>query len=146
MCTKLRIITAFLTLMMTNVASAELAIIGNVDDNIGSIDTESIKRLFLGERKSFPDGTHATPVNHVIGSPDRKQFFSTVLSMAESTHKRHWSRKMSTGSGHSPTELSSHAAVLKSIANTPGSIGYIDASKVDGTVKVLLIIENFDEV
>jgi ABC-type phosphate transport system substrate-binding protein len=66
--------------------------------------------------------------------------------MPESTHKRHWKRKIAVGAGSSPVERSSHSDVLKSIANTPGSIGYIDASKVDDTVKVLFTVKDFNDV
>jgi ABC-type phosphate transport system substrate-binding protein len=133
-------------MIVSSAASADLVIIGHPDIDTGSLDTLSVKRLFLGERKAFPNGLHATPINHAEGSPDRKEFFSSVLSMAESSHKRHWKRKTSTGGGYSPTELNSHDEVLQEIANTPGSISYIDSSLVDDSVKVLLTINDFDDV
>lgn len=146
MLTKFKILSVLVVMSISSAAFAEIAIVGHPEDSIGDIDTQNVRNLFLGERKSFPNGVHATPVNHVVGSPDRKEFFSTVLSMGEPSHKRHWKRKISTGSGNSPVEVSSHDALLKTIANTPGSIGYIDASKVDDSVKVLLTITSFDEV
>ncbi|MCK4706621.1 MAG: phosphate ABC transporter substrate-binding protein [Gammaproteobacteria bacterium] len=133
-------------MLISTAATAELAIIGHPDIDTGLLDTQNIRKLFLGERQSFPSGLRATPFNHSAGSPDRKEFFSLVLNMPESSHKRHWKRKVSVGAGNYPTELGSHDAVLKSIANTPGSIGYIDASKVDNSVKVLLTISDFNEV
>jgi len=146
MYTKFRFLAALLFMFANNAVFADLAIIGHPDSDTGALDTQNVRKLFLGERKSFPSGNHAVPFNHSVGSPDRKEFFALVLSMPESTHKRHWKRKIAVGAGNSPTELNSHAAVLKSIANTPGSIGYIDASKVDGTVKVLFTVRDFDEV
>lgn len=146
MFTKLRILSALLIMLVNNAAFADLAIIGHPDDTIGTLDTQNVRKLFLGERKSFPNGYHATPFNHTAGSPDRKEFFTLVLNMPETTHKRHWKRKIAVGAGNSPAELGSHSEVLKSIANTPGSIGYIDASKVDDTVKVLFTISDFNEV
>ena len=146
MFTKLRILSALLFMLVNNAAFAELAIIGHPDSETGTLDTQNVRKLFLGERKAFPSGHHATPINHSAGSPDRKEFFSLVLNMPESTHRRHWKRKIAVGAGSSPTELSSHSAILKSIANTPGSIGYIDASKVDETVKVLFTVSDFNEV
>lgn len=147
MFTKLRILTAILlSMLVNNAAFADLAIITHPDSNTGEIDTQDVRKLFLGERKAFPNGHHATPINHTADSPDRKEFFSLVLNMPESTHKRHWKRKIAVGAGNSPTELSSHSAVLESIANTPGSIGYIDASKVDDTVKVLFTVRDFNAV
>ena len=146
MLTKFKILGVLAVMSISSAAFADIAIIGHPEDSIGDIDAHNVRNLFLGERKSFPNGIHATPINHVVGSPDRKEFFSTVLSMGEPSHKRHWKRKISSGSGHTPKEVSSHDALLKSIANTRGSIGYIDASKVDDTVKVLFIVTNFDEV
>lgn len=146
MFTRLRILTASFTLFISSAACAELAIIAHPDSETGEIDTQNVRMLFLGERKSFPNGLHATPINHAVGSPDRKEFFASVLSMPESSHSRHWKRKISTGTGHSPTELNSYDAILQSIANTPGSISYIDASKVDDTVKVLFTVSSFDAV
>jgi len=143
---KLRIFTASLIMLTSSVAYADLAIIGHPDIDAGALDTQNIRKLFLGERKSFPSGNYATPFNHSIGSPDRKEFFSLVLNMPEVSHKRHWRRKIASGTGNSPIELNSRSEVLKSIATTPGSIGYIDASKVDSSVKVLLTITDFNEV
>ena len=146
MFTKLRILSVLLLMSVNNAAFADLAIIGHPDSETGELDAQNVRKLFLGERKAFPNGHHATPINHTAGSPDRKEFFSLVLNMPEKTHKRHWKRKIAVGAGSSPTELSSHSAVLKSIATTPGSIGYIDASKVDDTVKVLFTVQDFNEV
>lgn len=146
MFTKLRILTVLFFMFISNAAFAELAIIAHPDINAGTLDTQDVRKLFLGERKSFPNGHHAVLFNHRIGSPDRKEFFALVLSMSESSHRRHWKRKIAVGAGNSPEELGSHATVLKSIANTPGSIGYMDASKVDDTVKVLFIVRDFNAV
>lgn len=146
MFTKSKIVGALVALSISSSAFAELAIIGHPDYEGGALNTQSVKKLFLGERKSFPNGIKAIPFNHVAGSPDRKEFFDSVLQMAESFHGRHWKRKRATGAGNSPTELTSHDAVLRSVANTPGSISYIDASLVDDSVKVLFTIRDFDDV
>ncbi len=143
---KLITLTAYLTLFINSAAYADLAIIGHPDSDTGTVDIQSVKKLFLGERKSFPNGLHANPVNHVVGSPDRKVFFSSVMSMPESGYSRHWKRKLSKSTVHSPVELASHDEVLEEIANTPGSIGYIDADKVDDSVKVLLTVNDIDNI
>ncbi len=127
-------------------AFADIVIIGHPEVDASSITTNSIRKIFLGERRSLSDGQHAVPINHTADSPDRKEFFNTVLSISEASHKRHWKRKQSTSMQYSPQEVSSHKELLQSIANTPGSIGYIDADKVNDKVKVLLTIEKFDDV
>lgn len=143
---RLGMLSTLLAISINSIAFADLAIIGHPSDDTGALDTQSVKRLFLGERKSFPSGLHATPINHATGSPDRKEFFSAVLSMVESSHARHWTRKRAKGGGNSPAELNSYEAVLQSVAETPGSISYIDASQVNDNVKVLLTIKDFGDV
>ena len=140
---QLKIFFLLLAVFISTPASADLAIIGHLDSDVGDLDTQSARKIFLGERKSFPSGNYATPMNHSVGSPDRKEFFALVMNMPESSYKRHWKRKMATGIAHVPAELESHEEVLSSIASTPGSIGYIDASKVDDTVKVLMTVSDF---
>jgi ABC-type phosphate transport system substrate-binding protein len=137
---------AFLALFITSGASADLAIISHPDYDGGELSSAQVKNLFLGERKSFPNGIRATPINHAVGSPDRKKFFSQILNMPESFHRRHWKRKLATGNGNSPVELNSYDEVLRYVATTPGSISYIDTSRVNDSVKVLFTIKDFDDV
>jgi ABC-type phosphate transport system substrate-binding protein len=137
---------AFLALFITSGASADLAIISHPDYDGGELSSAQVKNLFLGERKSFPNGIRATPINHAVGSPDRKKFFSQILNMPESFHRRHWKRKLATGNGNSPVELNSYDVVLRYVATTPGSISYIDTSRVNDSVKVLFTIKDFDDV
>ena len=132
-----------IAIFMTTTANAGLVIIGHANYEGGQLDSASIKRIFLGERNSFPEGQRATPINHAVGSPDRKEFFDSVLAMDESAHRRHWSRMLSTGKGTSPVELNSYEAVLDWVAKNPGSIAYIDPKMVNDSVKVLLKIEDF---
>ena len=137
---------AFLSLFIATGASAELAIIIHPDYDGGELNSAQIKNLFLGERKAFPNGIKATPINHAVGSPDRKIFFSQVLNMPESFHGRHWKRKRATNSGDSPVELKSYEEVLRSVSKTPGSISYIDTRMVNESVKVLFTVTDFGDV
>ena len=137
---------AMLALLITTSASAELAIISHPGYDGGELNITQVRNLFLGERKSFPNGIKAKPINHAVGSPDRKEFFSQVLSMAESSHGRHWKRKRATGSGDSPVEMNSYEEVLRSVSKTPGSISYIDMRMVNDSVKVLFTLKDFNDV
>jgi hypothetical protein len=142
----LKIHGILLAMFISNTVNAELAIIGHIDYNNGLLNAYNVKKIFLGERQSFPDGQKARPVNHAVGSPDRKEFFDSVLAMGEPSHKRHWTRMISTGKGTSPAELSSYEDVLKWVAENPDSIAYIDARMVNDSVKVLLTIEDYSDL
>ena len=136
MFTKLRIFAHILIMFTNSVAFADLAIIAHPGYDTGTLDTQNVRKLFLGERNSFPSGQHATPLNHKVGSPDRKEFFSLVLSMPEASHKRDWKRKVARGAISPPSQLGSNDAVLNYVASDAGTIGSVEASNVDGTGKV----------
>jgi len=136
-----KLLAAAITILFSSSAFADLAIIVNPDYQDGKLSTQDIRKIFLGERKAFPDGLYATPINHNEGSPDRKVFFSSVLGMNETSLLRYWRRQISTGNNNQPVELNSYTAVLNSVASTPGSISYIDSHLVNDKVKVLMVLD-----
>ncbi len=137
----LKLFAAAVAILFSTTTFADLAIIVNPGYHDGKLGNHDIKRIFLGERSAFPDGINANPINHSAGSPDRKAFFSSVLGMSESSYERYWRRKFSTGNFNQPVELSSHIAILKAVASTPGSISYIDSRVVNDKVKVLMVLD-----
>ena len=126
--------------------NADLVIIAHPDYEGGELDEEIIRKLFLGELKTYPSGHTALPANHAVGSPDRKAFFEYVLGMGETRHKRYWSRKVSVGKKGAPVELNSYEEVLEWVASNPLGISYIDKSIADESVKVLFTVYVFDDV
>lgn len=133
----LRMLCLTLCCLLSAVAQAEVAVIVN-PGNGASLSSEDVQRLFLGKLKSFPGGGEATPVNQKEGQPAREQFNQAVLNKSESQLKAYWSQLVFTGKGTPPKELDNDDAIKALVASTPGAIGYIDAAKVDGSVKVVL--------
>ena len=141
-----KFILAFLLLCFSGNANADLAIIAHPDYDGGELNEEAVKKLFLGELKTYPSGHTALPANHAVGSPDRKAFFEYVLGMGETRHKRYWARKISVGKKEAPVELNSYEEVLEWVASNPLGITYIDKSVADESVKVLLTVYVFDDI
>lgn len=140
-----RTISTLVFVFSSTVAMADVAIISNPDNKIGKIDSFIVKNIFLGERASFPNGVYANPVNLAEGSQARKVFFHTILSISEQVHDKHWARKQKKRTmrttAYRPEEVDSNQEMMEIVADTSGSIGYVDASMVNDTVKVLLIIK-----
>jgi ABC-type phosphate transport system substrate-binding protein len=67
----------------------------------------------------------------------KETFDSAVLSKSASQLKAYWSKKMFTGKGIPPKEVSSNDDMLKLISSNPSMIGYIDSTLVNDTVKVI---------
>lgn len=93
-----------------------------------------VRNIYLGNKKSFPDGSTAIPLTVKEGK-SREQFMNDVLGKTEGQYKALWSRLMFTGTGQPPREVESEEEVKKVVAVNPNVIGFIDSSKVDATVR-----------
>ncbi|MDT8999534.1 phosphate ABC transporter substrate-binding protein [Paucibacter sp. APW11] len=128
---------AALSLFGASVTSHADAVVIVHPSNSSSLDDEQITKIFLGQTKTFAGGSEATPVDLKEGSALREDFGNKVLKKNPSQLKALWARQIFTGGAKPPKELDGEDAVLKFVASTPGAIGYVDAGKVNGTVKAV---------
>ena len=111
----------FLLLSSSSIlCSAEVAVIVSSNNSNSNISAADISKVFLGKSKSFPDGTQAIAIDQNDNSAARDEFNDKVL-----------------GKGTPPKQVANDAAIKAAVAGNPAMIGYIDASAVDGTVKVV---------
>ena len=124
-------------MLITSAAYADVAVIVSANNANATIDADTLSRIFLGKTSNFPDGNQAIPVDQTEGSAARESFNDKVLGKNSSQLKAYWSRLIFTGKGTPPKESGGDADVKALVANNPNTIGYIDSSAVDGTVKVV---------
>ena len=117
--------------------SAEVAVIVHPSSGVTSMTDDDVARIFLGKTNNFPGGAQAVPVNQDEGSPVRDKFNEAVCKKNASQYKAYWSQLVFTGKGTPPKDAGKDAAVKALIAANPNMIGYVDASAVDATVKVV---------
>jgi hypothetical protein len=55
--------------------------------------------------------------------------------------KKVWLRKRLSGEGQPPESVDSPAALVKRVASTPGAVGFVPASAVDGSVRVVATLK-----
>ncbi len=122
-------------LAITSSAMADVVVIVN-PSNAASIDEEQIAKIFLGQTKTFSNGSEAIPIDQKEG-PVREEFGNKLLKKNPAQLKAQWARQIFTGGAKPPKEMASDDEILKFVASTPGAIAYMDSSKVNKTVKVL---------
>lgn len=105
--------------------------------NTNAMSEDDISRVFLGKKKTFPDGAEAIPIDQADGSANRSAFVATLLKKNDQQIKAYWAQLLFTGKGTPPKEVGSSADVKKLIAQNPSLIGYIDSADVDASVKVV---------
>lgn len=138
---KLKIFSSSLILMgamaTTSLANAETAVIVHPDNPIGELDSKGIQDIYLGKKKRYPGGSVAVPIDHNGDPAIRSGFNSSVLGKDASQLKSYWAQRIFTGKGQPPKRVNGDVEVKKLVAKNPAIIGYVDASSVDDTVKVI---------
>lgn len=124
------------SLLVSYLANAEVAVIVNSANSSAISDTE-ISRLFLGKLKKYSAGDKAVPINQKFGSAIRKEFEKKVLKKSSTQVKAYWSKRVFSGKGKPPKELTSDKDILAQISANKNAIGYIDAASINDSVKVI---------
>ena len=129
----IRVIAAAAMLMAMAGAHAEIVVIGNQAG--GPLTKDQAADVFLGKN------TARTPVDQPEAAAIRAEFYTKLTGRTLAQVRSTWSRLVFSGNGQLPKELPDAAAVKKAVAADPKTVGYIDKSAVDGSVKVLLSVD-----
>ncbi len=132
----IKISTLVIGLVVSCLSLAEVAVVAN-KANSATINDSDISRLFLGKLKQYANGTKVEPINQKMGSVIRNEFESKVLKKSASQIKAYWSKRVFSGKGKPPKEVTSDQEVLAIVSANAGAIGYVDAANVNDSVKVV---------
>jgi hypothetical protein len=117
-----------------------LAIVVNVTNPVQDISFSELRRIFLGERSHWPTGRRITLVMMEPNTVERRTVLHEVCRMNEVDFRKNLLQRLFTGEAIvSPKTLASPIGVRKFIFNVPGAIGYVRATDVDSSVKVVRI-------
>jgi ABC-type phosphate transport system substrate-binding protein len=116
----------------------EIAVIVN-EQRTTQLDREEIARIFLKKRRFWEDGTPMLPVNQSAGSHTRASFDSAVFGAGARRLSVYWNRAYFRGV-LPPATLASDEAVRRFVVSEPRAIGYIRASAVEASVRVVLVL------
>lgn len=123
-----------------NEADQSLAIVVNQSNPVTDLSFQELRRVLLGERSHWPNGRRITLVMIEPGRPEREAILREVYHMTESELDRHFLHAVFTGQVLvSPKTLNTPTGVCKFVFNVPGAIGYLRASDVDDSVRVIRI-------
>lgn len=131
------ILAAVSSFSFSTVVLAEVAVIVHPSSAVATMTDEDVSRIFLGKSNNFPGGAQAVPLNQDEGSLVRDKFNEAVCKKNASQYKAYWSQLVFTGKGTPPKDAGKDSAVKALIAANPNMIGYVDASAVDASVKVV---------
>ena len=117
-----------------------LAIVVNRSNPIDNMSFGELRKIFLGERNHWSNGHRVAIAMLDYGQPERRTVLRSIYRMDEKGYQDYLLREMFQGDVFVvPKTLASPTIVRKFVFNAPGAIGYMRASDVDDSVKVVRI-------
>jgi ABC-type phosphate transport system substrate-binding protein len=124
----------------------DVAVIVHKSNPVASLTMAELRIILLGPRPKWSSGYDAVVLMTQPGQPERSSTLRIVCGMSETTFNLHFIRGWrkpdgSTNStvGDSPRVFSSGVQLRQSVARAPNAVGFINASQVDDSVKVVAV-------
>jgi ABC-type phosphate transport system substrate-binding protein len=119
------------------VVRAQVAVVVNPANTLEELSLEKVRRLFLGQVKTFPTGSRARLAWHAgsAGAFDR-----SALGLEPEVVRSRWMAMIFRGEAKAfPTELASPDDVKQFVRSHVDAIAFLPQANVDRSVKVLTI-------
>jgi len=104
------------------------------------LSLDEVTQIYLRRKRFWDDGATIVPLNLPSQVTLRARFSRLVLNQTEARLADYWNRQYFYGI-LPPATLASTEAVRRYVASDPNAIGYVPASEVDGSVRVILQLE-----
>ncbi len=131
-------------LLLRNAAAAgeEVDIIVNKANTIDDLPLAEAKKVFLGDKSTWPSGKRVTILMLAQGQPERGVVLRQIYKMAEDELGQYFVQAAFAGKVSAPPkDIPSAAQMKQAVAGNPGAIGYVKKEDVDDTVKVVLKLQ-----
>jgi ABC-type phosphate transport system substrate-binding protein len=136
--------TALLGFTASSQAAADdVAVIVNKSNPISTLTMIQLRKIVLAQEGKWPSGGKIIVWMTSPGQPERAGTLKIVCGMSETDYTLHFMHASFNGdSGDPPKTVGSSAQVRQSIAGAANGVGFILASQVDDSVKVVGIDGN----
>lgn len=132
------ILVSFVSL--ASAARSDIAVIVHPNASVGAVTLQEAADVFLGKTREMRDGTMLIPLDQKKSPSVRTEFYLSAAKKTEAQLRAYWARQVFTGQGEPPRSVADDSEVKQLVSQNPNMIGYIDADKVDETVKTVLLI------
>lgn len=133
-----KIIFAVIVLVfVVNAAVADagaLRVIVNKKNSIPVVNTNILKKIYLGKKTMWPDNKPIVLVALKSGDLHSK-FLKLVVKQNARQFDTYWKKARFTGTGVAPQLFSTEDEVKKFVSEHPEAIGYVSQEALDETIK-----------
>ena len=122
----------------TQAATEGLAVIVHRSNPMENLTFAELRKLCLAQRRQWDHGRKVTIVLREAEYLERAVVLEKVYGMQEDEFERFFLQEKFIGNVQvSPKQLSTAGGVRRFVFNVPGALGFVRASDVDDTVKVI---------
>jgi ABC-type phosphate transport system substrate-binding protein len=120
-------------------AADEVDVIVNKTNTISDLPLADARKIFLGDKTTWPSGKRVTILMLAQGQPERAVILREIYKMSEADYSKYFLQAAFTGKiSAPPKDVPSPAQVKQLVAENPGAVGYTKKEDVDDSVKVVL--------
>jgi ABC-type phosphate transport system substrate-binding protein len=114
-----------------------LVVIANKAVQSSTLSRDDLRSIFQTRKNTWPDGMPVRAFNLPDANVLRTSFDLAVLGLDPSQAARYWIDRRVRGGDRPPAIVPSSALMVRLVAKTVGSIGYVEPALVNPSVKVL---------
>jgi ABC-type phosphate transport system substrate-binding protein len=134
-----KIIILLLLFACTPLVSAEIMIIGNLNNTVNELTKKQVQAIFMGRKRMLSNGVRAIPMD---SSDLRNEFYEKLTHRSIEQINAYWARLMFGGRASPPLLKPDQQSVIEAVKTSKGMIAYIDSELIDETqVKLLFILK-----
>src|SRR5882757_2194540 len=107
-------------------------------DNLQQVDQNFVVAIYSGRLKGWPDGSPVFPLDQSDGTSVREAFYMNFVGRTAANMQAVWAQNIFSGKGLPPKIAAPDSEMKRIVSTNRNAIGYIRASAVDDSVRVLL--------
>ena len=135
----LTLMASCVRLLTVSAAAEEVDVVVNKVNTIGALSREEARRIFMGEKSSWPGGKRITVLMLAPDQPERGMILRELFKMNDSDYTKYFLQAAFTGRVQSaPKELATAAQMKARLMTNQNAIGYLNAKDVDDNIRVVL--------
>ena len=126
-------------LLTVGAGTEEVDVVVSKANNVVPLSREEVRRIFVGEKSSWPGGKHITVLMFAPDQSERVVILREVFKMNESDYTKYFLQAAFTGRVQAaPRDLPSATQMKAHLAANPNAIGYLKKEDVDDSLKIVL--------
>lgn len=126
--------------LAASAGTGDVAIIVNKQNATTNVSFPELVKLFKQETRHWKNHQRVYLLMLEGNTPEKELVLERIYAMDDEAHKKFWLGKLFRGEIESlPQTLGSGQSVRRFVSQVPNAIGFVDASIVDDTVKLLTI-------